>query len=356
MKPIRWILAVTCVAALAFGIRPARADDLVKVGVCAPSLGPAIAPFAVGVKYGWFAKEGITIAPVAVNTATDCAKYVATGQFRYAMPSIEPLVGLHLQGVDARIFYTVCEGTNYGIAVPDDSPIHTIADLKGKRIGVTSLSSVGIYIVRALAQKAGLDGTHDISAVVVGQGAQTAELLRQKQADALSMFDTQYALVENAGVKLRLLDTPEIAGFPSYGFLALQSTLQTRRDEAVKLARVWAMASVFTFANPQAAIRAMWEVYPQTRATGKSEDQAMADDLRVLQARTANWQLERGGVTRWGESNPANYKDYLDFLTHWNVVKPGVEPGALITNDLVADINQFDADAIRRQAQAIPAR
>ena len=355
MKLTTYLSAAMCAAAFAF-IRPAHAEDTVRVGVCAPSLGPAIAPFAVGMKYGWFAKEGITVAPVAVNTATDCAKYVATGQFRYAMPSIEPLVGLQLQGVDIRTFYTVCEGTNYGIAVPADSPIHSTADLRGKKVGVTSLSSVGVYIVRALAQKAGLDGARDVFPVVVGQGAQTAELLRQKQADALSMFDTQYALVENAGVRLRLLDTPEISSFPSYGFVALQSTLQTHRDEAVKLARVWAMASVFTFANPQAAIRAMWEVYPQTRATGKDEEQAMADDLRVLQARLANWQLERGGVAQWGESNRANYKAYVDFLVQWGVVKPGVVPASLTTNDLVPDINHFDADAIRKQAAAIPAR
>lgn len=195
MRLIHLLSATARLAACLLGAGTAKADDVVRVGVCAPSLGPAIAPFAGGAKYGWFAKEGITPAPVAVNTAIDCAKYVAIGQFRYAMPSIEPLVGLHLQGVDIRTFYTVCEGTNYGIAVPADSPIHAVADLKGKRVGVTSLSSVGVYIVRALAQQAGLNAAADISTVVVGQGAQTAELLRQKQADALGMLDTQYALV-----------------------------------------------------------------------------------------------------------------------------------------------------------------
>src|SRR5215813_15676138 len=64
----------------------------------------------------------------------------------------------------------------------------------------------------------------DVNIVVAGEGAQTAAMLRSKQVDALSQFDTQYAMVENAGVKLRLLDTKEIDSYPSNGFLALEET------------------------------------------------------------------------------------------------------------------------------------
>ena len=127
--------------------------------------------------------------------------------------------------------------------------------------------------------------------MVAGEAAQTAALLRGNQVDALSQFDTQYALTENAGAKLRLLedDNKSIANFPSNGFVALEETLQNKRAEAVALAQGYAKGTVFAIANPEAAIRILWEVYPQTKATGK--DEATALQGRPHHARGAHQEL-----------------------------------------------------------------
>ena len=53
------------------------------------------------------------------------------------------------------------------------------------------------------AAAAGLNPDTDITIVVAGEGAQPAIMLKNKQVDALSQFDTQYALIEIAGVKLK---------------------------------------------------------------------------------------------------------------------------------------------------------
>ena len=42
---------------------------------------------------------------------------------------------------------------------------------------------------------------------------------------------------------------------------------------------------MFAIANPEAAIRILWEVFPQTKATGKTEADAMRDDVKTLEAR-----------------------------------------------------------------------
>jgi NitT/TauT family transport system substrate-binding protein len=98
-------------------------------------------------------------------------------------------------------------------------------------------------------------------------------------------FDTQYALVENAGQKLRQLALGPLAPFPGNGFLALEKTLKERRDDAITVARGFAMA------NPEAAIHMLYEVYPQTRPIGKDEAAAVSDDVKVLRARMAHWDL-----------------------------------------------------------------
>ncbi len=354
---MRRLIGLGFVAALAllWGSR-AEAETL-RVGWCAKTVTSAAAPFAIANKMGWFKAAGFEVELVPLPGSADCVKFVGTRELAYALPSVEPLGMLRPQGVLARVFYTAYQGNIYGPAVPTDSPIKTLADLKGKRIGVQSMASGGVPVARAIASGVGLDPDTDISIIAIGEGAQAAALLRSKQVDALSFYDTQYALIENAGVPLRRLEAKMIDRFPSNGLIALEGTLATRRAEAVALAQGYAKGTVFALNNPEAAVRIVWEVFPQTKATGKDEASALRDDVKTLEARAANWRLEKAGVSRWGESAEANYQAYLDFLLKSGVIRQPVKATEVITNDLIADINAFDAQRIVADAKAYkPAR
>jgi ABC-type nitrate/sulfonate/bicarbonate transport system substrate-binding protein len=168
----------------------------------------------------------------------------------------------------------------------------------------------------------------------------------------LSIYDTQYTLIENVGVKLRELENKDLERYPSNGFIALEDTLQKNRKDAVALANGYARGTVFAIANPEAAVRILWEVYPQTKPTGKDEATALADDVKTLLARADNWKLEKAGVKRWGESNEANYAAYNDFMLKWGIIKQPVDAKDLITNDLIDDINNFDPASVAAAAKA----
>ncbi len=133
--------------------------------------------------------------------------------------------------------------------------------------------------------------------------------------------------------------------------LALEETLRTRRKEAVALARGYAKGTIFAINNPEAAVRILYEVFPQARPTGKDEATAIRDDIRVLQARIANWKLENAGVKRWGESSEARCAQYLDFLLKWGVIKEKVGAQDLITNELIDEINRFDSNRVVADAK-----
>jgi NitT/TauT family transport system substrate-binding protein len=347
-------LVLLSIATLAAGLSPAAAETTVRVGWCAKTITSAAAPYAIATKLGWFAKDGIKVQLVPLPGSTDCVKTVATKDVDYSVPSIEPLAIIRPQGVKALNFYTAYQGNIYGIMVPQDSPVKKFTDLKGKTIGVTSMASAGVIIARALAKTAGMNPDTDIKVVVAGEAAQTAALLRSGQVAALSQFDTQYALTENAGAKLRPLteDNKPIAHFPSNGFIALEDTLKTKRAESVALAKGYAMGTVFALANPEAAIRILWEVYPFTKATGKDEAAALHDDLSTLKARAANWPPKAGGVKKWGENSIDNYNRYVDFLVENGVLKQKVDAKELVTNDLIDDINKFDPADVIKQAKA----
>lgn len=333
-------------------VTTAWAETNVRVGWCANTVSGGASPFAIAQKMGWFAEKGIKVVLTPLPGATDCVKQVATGELLFSQPSIEPVLIIRPQGVSGKMFYTTYQSFTYGIAVPADSPIQTFADLKGKTIGVISMASGGVVVARAQLASAGIDPNTQAHIVVAGEGAQTAALLRSKQVDALSQFDTQYAMVENAGQKLRLLPLGEMAPFPGNGLFALDKTLKEHRAEAVAIGRGLAMGEIFASANPEAAIRIMYEVFPQTKPTGKDEVTAVRDDAKVLRARIAHWDLASGGVTKWGQSNLTNFTSYIDFLTKWKVVPTAIPVSDVVTNDLVDEMNAFDPAKIEADAKA----
>jgi NitT/TauT family transport system substrate-binding protein len=345
--------AIFALSGLVLGasVQFAAAQTTVRVAWCAKTVSSAAAPFAIATKMGWYKEAGIKVELVPLPGSTDCVKSVATKDVQYGLPSIEPLAIIRPQGIKIKNYYTAYQGNIYGIAVPADSPIKTFADLKGKKIGVTSMASAGVIVARALARENGFNPDKDVTIVVAGEAAQTAALLRSNQVDALSQFDTQYALTENAGAKLRMLDTKDIARFPSNGLIALEDRLANNRAEAVALAQGYAKGTAFAIANPEAAIRILWEVYPQTKATGKDEATAMRDDVKTLEARAKSWRLEPNGVKKWGDNSVENYTAYIDFLVKNGVLKEKAATTDLITNDLIGDINKFDQGEIEKMAK-----
>ena len=132
----------------------------------------------------------------------------------------------------------------------------------------------------------------------------------------------------------------------------LQEKLQKDRAQAVALGKGYAMGTVFAMANPQAAVKILYEVYPQTKPTGKSDEEAIRDDVKTLLARAEHWRLEAGGVKRWGESSIKDFDAYLDFLLKWKVIDAKVPASDFVTNELVEDMNRFDAAQIAAQAKA----
>jgi len=346
-RPLACVI-VGLLAATSGAPAPAQTISAVRVGWCARIISAGAAPYAVATRMGWFKQEGIEVTLVPLAGSSDCVKAVAGGQIPFALAGLEPHAAAFLQGIKARTFYTAYRNI-FSLAVPADSPIQKIGDLRGKTIGVVSMGS-GVLFAKALVASAGMNPEADVKIVVVGEGAQTAALVRNKQVDALSQFDTQYALVENAGVRLRMLESKQIERFPGNGFLALEETLRTRRGDAVALARGYAKGTIFAINNPEAAVRMLYEVFPAARPTGKDEATALRDDVKVLQVRIQRLKIQSAAGKRWGENSVADYSDYLEFLFKWGVLNARVGAEDLITNELIEDINRFDPDRVAADA------
>ena len=322
----------------------------VKVGWCSKTISASAAPFAIALQKGWFAADGLNLDLIAIGSSSDCAKQIAGGTIPFALPSAESTAVLYAQGVKLRYFYTAYQSNIYGMAVPANSAVQTVADLKGSRIGVISPSSASTVIAKLLVREAKLDPDRDITLVVAGDPQQTAALLASGALDALSQFDTHYALVERAGVPLRRLAHPSLDHFPSNGLLALEETLTNNRREAIALGRGYAMGTIYATANPEGAVRALWAAWPSTKPADRDEATALKDAVAMLLSRAPAWQLDRVGAKLWGEHIDKNYQAYLDWLHGNAFINEKVSAKDLLSSDLLKEINAFDAAAVLTMA------
>jgi NitT/TauT family transport system substrate-binding protein len=241
------------------------------------------------------------------------------------------------------------------ISVPEDSNIHEVKDLKGKAIGVFSLASGSIPLLKSYLRENGLDPDKDVSLVPVGLGAPVVDALRTNKVQALVYWGSANANLENAGLKLRYLASPAWKRIPDFSMVSLQSTIAADPDMVVAIARGAAKASVFAMANPDCVRKIQWATFPRTKPTGADEETLAKWDLRSLNAQldTMKQAYELDGNT-WGSGTAADYARMQDFMVETKQIDKKVDPASFINTipDFNKKVNDFDHDAVVRQAKA----
>jgi sulfonate transport system substrate-binding protein len=149
------------------------------------------------------------------------------------------------QAAGAAIRYVAAvksDGTTQAIVVPQDSPIKTLADLKGKRVAFGKGSSAHNLLVAAL-EKAGLTWS-DITPAPLAPADATAAFVKGS-VDAWSIWDPYLALAElkeNARVIVFDKDVHQANAFYIAGsdFVAKYPALVARLNQVFASEGVWA--------------------------------------------------------------------------------------------------------------------
>jgi len=162
-------------AALAIGLISialpsfASAQTTLTVGKAAPNADPII-PVNVGNQLGIFKKHGIDLKIVDFTGGSKMATAVAAGSVDIG-DGAGTEMALEAKGVPMT---AVCESAGpipfIGIGVPYDSPIHTIDQLKGKKIGFSSAGSLTDWLIKELV-RAEKWQPQDVTGVAIGNGA-----------------------------------------------------------------------------------------------------------------------------------------------------------------------------------------
>jgi len=164
------VLAACAVALGAILAAPmASAATTLTVGKAAPNADPII-PVNVGDQLGIFKKHGLDLKIVDFTGGSKMTQAMAAGAIDIG-DGAGTEMALVAKGVP---MVAVCESAGpipfISIGVPWDSPIHDVAGLKGKKIGVSSSGSLTDWLVKELASKEKW-APDDVTAVAIGNGA-----------------------------------------------------------------------------------------------------------------------------------------------------------------------------------------
>lgn len=124
-------------------------------------------PLELGIKQGSFAKNGIDVEVVDLGGASKIYQALIAGSIDMSLAAGTD-VPFIMKGVpETGVGAIAITPALLGIVVPANSPIHTLADLKGKKIGVSTLGSLTEWVAFEAVHKAGLT-QNDVTIVTDG--------------------------------------------------------------------------------------------------------------------------------------------------------------------------------------------
>jgi NitT/TauT family transport system substrate-binding protein len=344
-------IGLAAVIALSTWLCAASAAEKVRALIPVKNIDESLAPFVVAKYLGYYEQEGLDVDLLAVGGSNEVAIQIASGNAELGEASpAQALIGMQdgaTAPLDIRYFYDAGYRNIWSISVPADSPIQTIAELRGKRIGVTALGSAGTTYGRAYIRSTGLDPDKDVSFIPIGAGAQAAAAIRQKLVDAIVFWDAADVRFELSGIALRSLKIDEwLQRLPDVSLLARNDTIRAKPKMLAGFARAVARALDFTLANPEAAVLITWKMFPESQPKENDPDRRLRQGLKISQLRMAGW------------TNPAtNGKHGLFLEEDWQnlnrflLLKPPVPTSRMFTNEFIDAINAYDREAVIHQAK-----
>ena len=169
-------------------------------------------PLTVAEQRGYFKDEGLDLEIVDFSGGSRALAAVVGGSADVVSGAFEHTVNMQSKGQFMRAFVLQGRAPQIVLGVnPKTMPgFKTVADLKGKKIGVTAPGSSTNVMVNFILAKAGLKPS-DVSIIGVGAGNGAVAAMRSGQIDALSNLDPIISLLQRSGDLKIVADTRVVA-------------------------------------------------------------------------------------------------------------------------------------------------
>ena len=343
----RAALMMPAVIGLARAAGAQQAEETLKIGM-ANSVMTVTYPYITNAaQLGFFKQEGVKPEVLMGQGSPQILSLLVAGTAELVFCNPEPVIQLRAdRSLPVKSVFVVLQ-SQYILSVPEDSPIRSVKDLKGKRIGMFSPQS-GIDYLKARLQDAALT-VDDITIVPTAFGGQTMVAVRQKQVDAILYWSDALLMMRYAGLKLR--DLPKAdweKGLYQYVATTTDEVISKKPEALRRALRAMAQGQMFFALSPEKTVEAFWRQYPDQAPKPDARDKAMDQNLARIREQVKQIGLppdftrEQVLAHRWGDQSLEAWTRMQDNLLRVGSLSKKIDPAQLFDNRFIAAANDFD--------------
>jgi NitT/TauT family transport system substrate-binding protein len=215
------ILTLFVVSILALFSSDGFAQQLKIVTMARTTGSIGMLPLEIAVNRGYFKKEGLDVKLITVRQSDVIIAATVAGELHF-MDIIPTAILASVRGLPIRTIAVALKSAPYVLV--GQSTLRSPAELKGKKIGVSSIGGMSAYLVREIVARNGLNPDRDVTLLAVGgTTARTAALFAGTIDAALVVAPENYVL-ERKGYR-RLLLASDYVNYPLSGVATSEDQL-----------------------------------------------------------------------------------------------------------------------------------
>ncbi|MEO5700816.1 MAG: ABC transporter substrate-binding protein [Casimicrobiaceae bacterium] len=279
------------------------------------------AGFAVAVAEGFYKEAGLDVTLVQGNGSGNTAQLVANGRAQLAYADAVAVSQLIAKGAPMKIVATIYQSNPNAVMALKKTGIKSVADLKGKKVGVPSASSQTTML--PLLLKSNNIKESDITMIDMPVASMVQALL-QGQVDAvLGSIDAYQIQAEAQGAQLDVYRFAD-HGVPtvSTSIFASNDFLKSNPDVVKKFIAASLKGWSFALDNPAKAIKDVKQVFPEVN------EKLAAAELAAITPLFCS-----GGAKYIGKAEDALWSKSQDLLSEVKLLPSGQDPKTYYTND-----------------------
>lgn len=200
---------------------------LKKVRVGVPSIGVSNIIIFIAKEGKLYEKHGLDAEIITVNGSGIGSKALISGGLDIIPIATPTVIAADLAGADLAILAHTLPGVIHAMMVKPE--IKRPEDLKGKKIGVSSLGSLTDFLVRTIAKKKGLNPDRDLTLLVMGGDSERLMALRTGAVDASAMSHPGYGRARRLGFSM-LWDSAKEIDYPWMEITTRRETIKKDRE------------------------------------------------------------------------------------------------------------------------------
>lgn len=200
---------------------------------------------------GFFRAKGIDVTYMPGAGGGDAVRNLLSGQGDIAFTDPGSLYAALDKGEKLRVIYDIYPQNIFNVVALKSSGISKPADLKGKKIGVYSLSSGTLTNLQLLLNQAGLS---EKDVTIVATGLLNFAPLMQGQVDATAATDTGLLVARAKGVgDVNVMEVRQSLNLSSDIFVVREETYQQKKDVLKRFLAAYRDSMQWMMAQPQEA-------------------------------------------------------------------------------------------------------